>query len=84
MARVVAKEFPHPVIIPIVAYTLATAVGVARVGGRRHSPGDVFAGSAMGFFIGDYCYRHHHAPSGKTTVTGWLVDHLSLGLSMGP
>ena len=84
LARVVAREFPHPVIIPILAYGLATTVGVARIGGRRHSPGDVFAGSAMGFFIGDYVYRHHHAPSEKSNPISWLASHVSLGLSMGP
>jgi membrane-associated phospholipid phosphatase len=83
-ARVIAKEFPHPVIIPIIAYGLATTVGVARVGGRRHSPGDVFAGSAMGFFIGDYVYRNHHAPSSKSNAISWLTSHVSLGLSMNP
>jgi membrane-associated phospholipid phosphatase len=84
LARVVAREFPHPVIIPIVAYGLAATVGVARFGGRRHSPGDVFAGSAMGFFIGDYVYRRHHAPSQRSSALPWLASHVSVGFSMGP
>jgi hypothetical protein len=37
----------------------------------------------MGYFIGDYAYRHHHAPSQKSNVISWLTSHVSLGLSMG-
>src|SRR5262245_11124754 len=65
LARVMAREYPHPRIIPILAYSAASAVSVARFGGRRHSASDAFAGAAMGFFIGDFVYRHHHAPSDK-------------------
>src|SRR5438552_3261265 len=60
LARVIACEFPEHRFFPILAYGLASAVSVARVAGRRHSPSDVFVGGAMGFFIGDYVYRHHH------------------------
>ena len=54
LARVAAREFPEPKFLPILSYGLAAAVSVARVGGRRHSPSDAFAGAAMGFFIGDF------------------------------
>lgn len=79
LARVVSREFPHPLIVPIVAYTLASTVTVARVAGRRHSPSDAFVGATMGFFIGDYVYRHHHAPSAKAHAALWLADHVRLG-----
>lgn len=62
LARVIAREYPRPAIIPILAYGMAVTVSAARVGGRRHSPSDAFVGASMGFFIGDYVYRHHHAP----------------------
>jgi len=65
LARVLAREYPHPRIIPILAYTAASAVSVSRFGGRRHSASDALAGGAMGFFIGDFVYRHHHAPTEK-------------------
>jgi membrane-associated phospholipid phosphatase len=77
LARVTAREFPHPRIIPVMAYGLATGVAVARVGGRRHSPSDAFAGAAMGFFIGDYVYRHHHAPSEAVKTASWIAEHFS-------
>jgi membrane-associated phospholipid phosphatase len=77
LARVAAREFPHPRIVPVIAYGLATTVSVSRVGGRRHSPSDVLVGSAMGFFIGDFVYRHHHAPSEKSKVAAWVADHVT-------
>jgi membrane-associated phospholipid phosphatase len=77
LARIAALEFKESRIVPIVAYSLAAAVGVARVGGRRHNPSDVFVGSAMGFFIGDFVYKHHHAPSEKLNALRWLAEHVT-------
>jgi membrane-associated phospholipid phosphatase len=82
LARVVSREFSENRIVPIVAYSLATTVAVARVGGRRHSPSDALAGSAMGFFIGDLVYRHHHAPSEKAKPVVWIADHVTF--TIGP
>jgi membrane-associated phospholipid phosphatase len=79
LARVVAREFGDKKFVPFLAYGLASTVSVARVAGRRHSPSDAFVGSAMGFFIGDYVYRHHHAPSAKASTALWLADHVSVG-----
>ena len=79
LARVIAREFPEHRFFPILAYGLASTVSVARVAGRRHSPSDAFVGSAMGFFIGDYVYRHHHAPSTKARAGLWLADHVNIG-----
>jgi membrane-associated phospholipid phosphatase len=81
LARVAAREFPHPKIIPVLAYGLATGVSVARVGGRRHSPSDALAGAAMGFFIGDYVYRHHHAPSEAGKTVSWIAEHVSFTIT---
>jgi membrane-associated phospholipid phosphatase len=65
LARVFAREFPEHKIYPILAYSLASTVSVSRFAGRRHSASDALAGATMGFFIGDFVYRHHHAPSKK-------------------
>jgi membrane-associated phospholipid phosphatase len=80
LARVAAREYPHPRIIPILAYGLASTVSIARVGGRRHSPSDALAGAAMGFFIGDYVYRHHHAPTENPRKAVWLFDHVTFAI----
>jgi len=82
LARVVAREFPEHRIYPILAYGLASTVSIARVAGRRHSPSDAFVGSAMGFFIGDYVYRHHHAPSAKANTALWLANHVNIGFQV--
>jgi membrane-associated phospholipid phosphatase len=41
-------------------YTLATGVSLTRVLGQEHFPSDVLIGSAAGWLIGHYVYRHHH------------------------
>jgi membrane-associated phospholipid phosphatase len=82
LARVAAREFPEPKIIPILAYSAASAVSIARFGGRRHSASDALAGAAMGFFIGEFVYSHHHAPSEKAKVVSWLSNHVDIGFNI--
>jgi hypothetical protein len=60
MASVIAHEYRHSKLIPIIAYGLAATVSFARVGARQHFPGDVVVGSALGWFIGDYVYGKRH------------------------
>jgi membrane-associated phospholipid phosphatase len=85
MASVIAHEYPHPRIIPVIAYGLAGVVVVSRVGARKHFPGDVVAGSAMGWFIGDYVYgkRHNRDLEQKRTVAQKVLDHVRLGVDVG-
>lgn len=84
MASIIAHQYPHPRIIPVLAYGLATAIVFSRVGARRHFPGDVVAGSAMGWFIGDYVYgrRHNRELDHKPTFAEKLLDHLRIGGAM--
>jgi membrane-associated phospholipid phosphatase len=81
LASVVAHEYPHPLIIPIAAYALAATVAAGRVGARQHFPGDVVAGSAMGWFIGDFVYgkRHNQDVGGKKTIAQNVLDHIGIG-----
>jgi membrane-associated phospholipid phosphatase len=81
LASIVAHEYPHPLIVPIVAYALATTVVAARVGARRHFPGDVLAGSAMGWFIGDFVYgrRHNDDVDRKQSSLHKILNHISIG-----
>lgn len=60
LASVIAHQYPHPRIVPVIAYGLASVVVLARVGARQHFPGDVVAGSAMGWFIGDFVFGRRH------------------------
>lgn len=80
LARVVAREFPDHKIYSILAYGLASTVSASRFAGRKHSASDAFAGAGMGFFIGDYVYRHHHAPSEKSRAISWLATHVDVKL----
>jgi membrane-associated phospholipid phosphatase len=83
LARVLSREFPERKIYSILAYSAAATVSVSRVAGRRHSASDALAGAAMGFFIGDYVYRHHHAPSEKSKVISWLGSHVDFNVQLG-
>lgn len=84
LASIVAHEYPHPRIIPVLAYGLASVVVCARVGARQHFPGDVVAGSAMGWFIGDYVYgkRHNSELDHKKTFAEKFFDHVNVGASL--
>ncbi len=62
VASVIAHEYHSNKIVPIIAYTTATAIGLARFSGRDHFLSDIFAGGAMGYFIGAYVYRKHADP----------------------
>ncbi len=81
LASVIAHQYPHPRIVPIMAYALASTVVMARVGARQHFPGDVVAGSAMGWFLGDYVYgrRHNRDLDQKRTVVQKVLDHVRIG-----
>lgn len=81
LASVIAHQYPHPRIIPVLVYAAATTVVVARVGARQHFPGDVVAGSAMGWFIGDYVYgkRHNRSLDAKPSVAQKILDHVRMG-----
>jgi membrane-associated phospholipid phosphatase len=84
MASAIAHQYPHPRIIPVIAYGLATTVVFSRVGARRHFPGDVVAGSAMGWFIGDYVYgrRHNRNLDQKPTIAQKILDHVTIGAEL--
>ena len=81
VASVIAHQYPHPRIVPLIAYALASTVVLARVGARRHFPGDVAAGSAMGWFIGDYVYgrRHNLRLDEKPTIAQRILNRLRIG-----
>jgi len=63
VAAVFAYEYHDHVIVPITAYTLASAVAASRVSAQRHWVSDIFVGGATGFLIGRFVYKHHHNPA---------------------
>lgn len=61
MAGVIAHEYPGP-LTSVLAYGLAAGISGSRLTGKQHFPSDVLIGSAIGWFIGQEVYRHHHDP----------------------
>jgi hypothetical protein len=57
-ASVIAHEYPRRW-VQIVAYGTAGAVSITRFSGAQHFPADVFAGSALGYFVGQHIFRLH-------------------------
>jgi len=58
-ATVVAHQYRDKPLIEIGAYSLATTVSLARVGGRNHYPSDVVIGAALGTLIGRFVLHQH-------------------------
>jgi membrane-associated phospholipid phosphatase len=59
-AHVVSDEYPHWW-VRLLAYSTATTASVSRIVGRKHFPGDVVVGSALGYLVGGYVFHHHRA-----------------------
>ena len=81
LASVVAHEYPRPLIVPIVAYGLATTVCGSRFAVRKHFASDIVIGAAMGWFIGDYVYakRHNRDIDEKVSALDRVKSHLHIG-----
>jgi hypothetical protein len=65
IAKVFSDETPGNVWLHIGLYLLAGATAVTRVTAQEHFPSDVIVGSALGYLIGGYVYRHHSAAGGR-------------------
>jgi Capsule assembly protein Wzi/PAP2 superfamily len=61
IASVVAHEYPGP-LTSVLAYGLASSIGVARITAKQHFPSDVLVGSVIGWYMGKQAYRAHHDP----------------------
>jgi membrane-associated phospholipid phosphatase len=81
MASIFAHEYRHTLWIKILAYGYAGGVMGARLAANKHFPGDVLAGGAMGWFVGDYVYgkRHNTDLDGKSSFTQKILGHVRIG-----
>ncbi len=85
LASVWAHQYRHTKIVPIIAYGIGATVIGARLAARRHFPGDVVAGAAMGWFIGDYVYAKRHNDAldpKKTSALRKVLSHVRLGVTI--
>jgi membrane-associated phospholipid phosphatase len=59
-ATVYAMEYKDRPLVPIVAYSAATIIGLSRITENKHWLSDVFAGAALGFFTGRQVVNNYH------------------------
>ena len=80
VASVIAHEMPHPRWVPILCYSLAMTVDGSRFAARKHFASDVVVGSAMGWFIGDFVYRHRHQPAFQqhASIFQKILNHVEI------
>lgn len=64
-ATIIANEYHDNRAVKIAAYSIASAVSVARFTGGEHYISDVLVGSALGYGIGKYVYSTHHRKDGQ-------------------
>jgi membrane-associated phospholipid phosphatase len=62
VATVFAYEYREHLAIPIVAYSLASAISASRLAARRHWVSDIVVGGSLGFLIGRFTYKRNHDP----------------------
>jgi membrane-associated phospholipid phosphatase len=83
LASVIAHEYRKPWVY-VAAYGLASSIAISRVGARQHFPGDVVAGAAMGWFLGDYVYgrRHNGELDRKIPVVRRVLERVRIGAAL--
>lgn len=80
-ARVMAEEYPHWW-SDAAFYGIATSVSVTRVLARQHFPSDVIVGSALGYLVGGYVYRHHEPNANHGITVNPLMGSGTVGFSV--
>jgi membrane-associated phospholipid phosphatase len=81
LASVFAHEYHRTWWVRALAYGYAVTVVGARLAARKHFPGDVVAGGAMGWFIGDYVYAKRHNPEldQKKSTLHKVLGYVAIG-----
>ncbi len=80
IATVFASEYRDNNLVPIIAYSLATLVGVSRISENQHWTTDVFTGAAIGYLSGKQAVKNYHQFS-KRRADGKLKNSLSYTLN---
>jgi membrane-associated phospholipid phosphatase len=61
LAKVISDEYSDKPLVKIGMYSFATAVSLSRISSQRHYASDVLVGGAVGYMIGKFVMRDHHA-----------------------
>lgn len=59
-ATVFASEYKDKPLVPIIAYTAASLIGVSRITENKHWTTDVFVGAALGYLSGKQVVNNYH------------------------
>jgi membrane-associated phospholipid phosphatase len=59
-ATVFALEYKDHVLVPIIAYSAASLIGLSRITENKHWSTDVLAGAALGFLAGKQVVNNYH------------------------
>ena len=59
-ATVFAKEYANHPIVPVIAYSAATLIGLSRITENKHWATDVIAGAALGYLTGRQVVNNYH------------------------
>lgn len=85
VATVFAYEYRDRPAIPILAYSLATAISASRLSARRHWVSDIAVGGSLGFLIGRFTYKRNHNRNLPGSQVSRLVPQVGvrgLGVSL--
>ena len=66
-AAVIAGEYRNPW-TQVVVYGGAAGISFTRLMGQQHFPSDVLVGSAAGWLVGHYVYKHRHRYRRQSTT----------------
>jgi membrane-associated phospholipid phosphatase len=77
-ATVFAYEYKDQTLIPVIAYSAASLVGISRITQNAHWATDVLAGALLGYVTGKQVVRNYHRyarlRSGKKTEISYHFD----------
>jgi membrane-associated phospholipid phosphatase len=59
-ATVFAMEYKHKPLVPVLAYSAATLIGISRITENEHWATDVFVGAALGYLSGRLVVNNYH------------------------
>lgn len=83
-ATVFAMEYRDKPLVPILAYSAATLVGLSRLTENKHWATDVLTGAALGYLSGRLVVRNFHRLVQKTSQPGKATAlHFNLGYDQG-